>query len=131
MWAGRRSWFRDWLRAGLSGDRIPVVVRFSAYVQTGRGAHPATCTMGTGIFPGVNSGRGVLLTTHNHLVPLWTYSLYRASVPVQGCTLPFYPVQVTAKTLKMSHFEVSPLHTIITALQYKKIQFFSHLNLKH
>jgi hypothetical protein len=27
--------------------------RFSAHVQTGPGAHPASCTMGTGSFPGV------------------------------------------------------------------------------
>ena len=33
-------------------------------VQTGRGAHPASCKMGTGSFSGVKSGRGVLLTAH-------------------------------------------------------------------
>jgi len=66
--------------------------------------------MGTGIFfPGLKSGRGVTLTPHPLLVPwsrkgraipllpLWAvrpvqsygpYGLYRASVPVQGCTLP-------------------------------------------
>ena len=33
-------------------------------VQTRPGAHPASCTMGTGSFPGVKCGRGVLLTTH-------------------------------------------------------------------
>jgi hypothetical protein len=33
--------------------------RFPAPVQTGPGAHPASCTMGTGSFPGVNSGQGV------------------------------------------------------------------------
>jgi len=38
--------------------------RFSAPVQTDRGDHPATCTMGTGSFPGVKSGRGVTLTPH-------------------------------------------------------------------
>ena len=38
-------------------------------VQTGPGAHPAFCTMGTGSFPGVKCGRGVLLTTHPLLVP--------------------------------------------------------------
>jgi hypothetical protein len=27
--------------------------RFSAPIQTGPGAHPASCTMGTGSFPGV------------------------------------------------------------------------------
>ena len=37
-------------------------------VQTGPGAHPASCTMGTESFPGVKSGRGVLLTTHPLLV---------------------------------------------------------------
>ena len=42
--------------------------RFSA-VQTGPGAHPASCTMGTASFPGVKYGRGVLLTTHPLLVP--------------------------------------------------------------
>ena len=38
-------------------------------VQTGPGVHPASCTVGTGSFPGVNYGRGVLLTTHPLLVP--------------------------------------------------------------
>ena len=38
-------------------------------VQTGREAHPTSCTMGTGSFPGVKSGRGVLLTAHPLLAP--------------------------------------------------------------
>jgi len=42
---------------------------FSAPVQTGSGAHPASCRMGTGSFPGVKSGRGVTLTPHALLVP--------------------------------------------------------------
>jgi len=33
-------------------------------VQIGPRAHTASCKMGTGSFPGVNCGRGVLLTTH-------------------------------------------------------------------
>jgi hypothetical protein len=37
-------------------------------VQTGPGAHPASCTMGTGSFLGVESGRGVTLTPHPLLV---------------------------------------------------------------
>jgi hypothetical protein len=64
VWAG----YSDWLRAGRSGDPIPVEVRFSAPVQTGPGAHPASWTMRTGSFPGVKSGRGVTLTTHTLLV---------------------------------------------------------------
>ena len=38
-------------------------------VQTGPGAHPASCTMGSGFFPGVKSGRRALTTTHSILVP--------------------------------------------------------------
>jgi hypothetical protein len=55
-------------------------------------------TMGTGSFLGVKSGRGVTLTPHPLLVlwgielylysPYGPYGLYRASVPVQECTLP-------------------------------------------
>jgi hypothetical protein len=43
--------------------------RFFAPVQTGTGAYPASCTMGTGSFPRVKSGRGVTLTPHPLLVP--------------------------------------------------------------
>ena len=43
--------------------------RFSAPVETGPWAHPASCTMGTGSFLGVKSGRGVTLTPHPLLVP--------------------------------------------------------------
>jgi hypothetical protein len=49
--------------------KIPLGARFSASVQIGPGAHPASCTMGTGFFPGVESGRGVTLTPHPLLVP--------------------------------------------------------------
>jgi hypothetical protein len=52
---------------GLDGPGIESrwEARFSATVQTGPGAHPASCTMGTGSFPGVKrQGNGV-----NHLPP--------------------------------------------------------------
>ena len=45
------------LRAGWSGDRIPVL------------AHPSSSTMGTGSLPGVKCGRSVTLTPHPLLVP--------------------------------------------------------------
>jgi len=52
--------YSDLLRAGRSGDRIPVGAIFSAPVQTGSGAHPASYTMGTGSFPGLKPpGRDV------------------------------------------------------------------------
>jgi hypothetical protein len=45
------------LRTGRSGDQIPVWARFSAPVQTGPEAHPASYTMGTGSLPGVKRPR--------------------------------------------------------------------------
>jgi len=38
-------------------------------VQSGPGAHPTFCKMGTSSFLGVKCGRGVLLTTHPRLGP--------------------------------------------------------------
>jgi hypothetical protein len=79
-----------------TGIEFPVEARYYVPVQTGPGVHPASCTMGTGSFPGVKSGRGVTLTPHPLLVlighervelylysPYGPYGLYRASVPVQ------------------------------------------------
>ena len=63
---GQLSRYSDSLRAGRSGDRIPVVARFSAPVQTSPGAYPFSCTMGTGSFSGVKRpGRGA--NPHLHL----------------------------------------------------------------
>jgi hypothetical protein len=73
---GQRRRYSDLLLARSSGDRIPVRTRFSAPVQTGPGAHPASYTMGTGCFPGVKRpGRGV--DHPPHLAPRlkkeWSY----------------------------------------------------------
>ena len=83
------------LRAGRSGDRIPVGVRFSAPVQTGPGAQPASCTMGTGSFPGVKR-QGVSPNTHPPLAPrLKKEHSYTSTSPgpswcVQGWILPLH-----------------------------------------
>ena len=59
------------LRDGRSGDRIPVWARFSALIQTGPGAHPASCTMGTGSFPGKKRpGRDA---DPSHLLVAWSW----------------------------------------------------------
>ena len=51
---GRGSGFGVATRYGLDGPGIePGGARFSAPIQTGPGAHPASCTVGTGSFPGV------------------------------------------------------------------------------
>jgi hypothetical protein len=47
------------LRAGRSGDRIPVGAKYSAPIQTGPGVHPASCTVCTGSFP-VGGGKAVV-----------------------------------------------------------------------
>jgi len=57
------------LRDEESGDQIPVRARLSATLQTGLPAQPASHSIGTESFPGVNSGRVITLTTHSHLVP--------------------------------------------------------------
>ena len=94
------------LRAGRSGDRIPVGRDFPP-VQTGPGVHPASCTMGTGSFPRVKYGRGVLLTTHSLLVPRsWKSRAIPLTQPLghnracNGNTLPF-----TFITRKRGHLE--------------------------
>ena len=60
-------------------------------VQAGPGAHPASCTMGTGSFPGVKYGRGVTLTAHPLVVPrswksrgITLPNLWATSGPVTG-----------------------------------------------
>jgi hypothetical protein len=66
---------------------------FSAPVQTSPGAYPASCTIATGSFPGVKSGRGVMLTpsppSSTVVKKEWSYT----STPLMGrtaCTEPYY-----------------------------------------
>ena len=69
---------------------MPVGARFSSSVQTGPGAHPTSCTMDTGSFPGVKGGLGVTLTPHPLLVP---WSRQSTAIPL----LPLWtlrPVQI-------------------------------------
>jgi hypothetical protein len=81
-------------RYGLDGPvRIPLKARFSAPVQTGPGAHPASYTMGTGSFPGIKrQERGVnhpspSRTEVKETVEIYLYSLSGLSWSVIGRTL--------------------------------------------
>ena len=102
----------EWrLRAGRSGGRISVGERFSAPVQTGPVAHPASYTMGTGSFPGVKwPGCGVDHPTPSSAgvkerVELYLYSPSGPSWAVIGWTLPFTcrGVTSTARHAARSH----------------------------
>ena len=57
------------LRAGRSGDQIPVMARFSTPVQTGPVAHAASYTMGTGSLSQGSKWQGRGFTHHPHLAP--------------------------------------------------------------
>ena len=81
---GIRTYIQYWLRSGQTGDRTPAGPEFPP-VQTGPGAHPASCTMGTGSFPGVKHARGVLLTTHPLLVP-WSWKSRAIPLPTLWAT---------------------------------------------
>ena len=90
---GWHSRYSHSLQARWSGNHISVGPRFSAPVQTGPGAHPASYTMGTGSFAEVKQpGLG---TDHlpqssaevKERVELYLYSPSGPSWPVLGWTL--------------------------------------------
>jgi hypothetical protein len=103
MEPGLHTRYSDSLRAGLSGDRIPVGAKFSAPVQTGRGPRPPSYTVGTGSFPGVKRpDRGVdhsppSITEVKVRVELYLYFLTEPSWPVLVWTLPLFPFTQTLR----------------------------------
>jgi len=83
-----------------SGDRIQVVMRFFATVQTGPGAQPVSCTMSTGsLSPGVNDVvSGVVYPPpFSAKVKEWssTSTPPGTSWPVLGSILPFLLYRTT------------------------------------
>ena len=87
--SGELSRYSGSLRAGRSGDRIPVWARFSATVHTGHGAHSASYTMGTECFPGLK--RPGCDDHPPHLAPSLKKQFYSpsgSSWPVLGWPLP-------------------------------------------
>ena len=85
--------------------------RFSAPVQTGPGAHPASSTMGTGSFPGVKSSWVVTLIPHPLLLPLSRKSRAIPLLPLWAVR----PVQSLSACTKV-HFTFFYPHTLHTDL---------------
>ena len=96
--------------------------------------------MGTGSFPGIKSGRGVTLIPQpfyyrgQERVELYLYSpygpygLYRASVHVQGCTLPLSLQYLSRKfTFKVSQVTgvPRPIETVQRHSEIVDIQRFT------
>jgi len=113
-WAGYRSRYSDWLEG--PGIESRWGARFSAPLQTGPVAHPASCTMGTASFPGVRSGRGVTLTTHPLLVP-WSWK--STAIPL----LPLWavrPVQSLSACTRVHFTFIYSYATLRSTHQYKQ-----------
>ena len=111
---GQLSRYSDSLRAGRTGDRIPVRggARFSASVQTGPGAHPASCTMGTGSFPGVKRpGRGA-----DHPPPSKCRGHERVGLYLCSPSGPSWPV--IGRTLRLPFFNAVWVDKEISAESY-------------
>jgi hypothetical protein len=121
---GLCSQYSDWLRAGRSRDWFLVGARFSAPVQTGPGAHPASCTMGTRSFAGVKSGHSVTLTRHPLLVP---WSRKGTAIPV----LPLWAVQPVQSLSARKRVQFT-LHTFMHTCMYKHacVSTYIHTRMK-
>jgi len=82
---------------------------FSAPLQTGPAAHPASCTIGTGSFTGVKSGRGVTQTPHPLLVP-WSR---------KSRAIPLLPLETVRPVQSVS--ACTGVHFTCRMLNYKSI----------
>ena len=117
------------------------------------GAHPASCTMGTGSFPGVKSGRVVTLTPHRLLVlrswksrairllPLWAV---RPVQSLSACTRVHYTFTFTwsgnvlnrnivfarSSLLNMNSVTVPVLHgcNAESVIKFKRKAFYKRMN---
>jgi len=108
--------YNDSPRAGWSGDRIPMGARFSAPVQTGPGAHPDSCIMGTGSLPGVKRpGRGAdhppaSSADVKERAELYLYSTYGPSWSVIGWPLPLIMTSFLAQKMTSQNVTLRPHH---------------------
>ena len=104
--------------------------RFPAPVQTGPGAYPASCTMGTGSFPEVKSGQGVTLTAHPLLMQ-WSWKGRAILLLPLGAIRPVQSLSACTRvhftfTLPLHHPKILGLlmaHTYVCETSYPPLQF--------
>jgi len=123
-------------RYGLDGPGIEsrCEARFSAPVQTGPGAHPASYTMCTVSFPVVKRpGRSVdhpptSSAEVKERVELYLYSPSGPSWPIPGCPLPL-PLLLTFKCykslpyFKSNNFDITPAGQLCFFLRFTEFTF--------
>ena len=119
--------------------------RFSAPVQTGPEIQPASCTMGTGSFPGLKSGWGVTLTPNPLLVPwsrkcsaipllpLWDVRLVQSLSACTKVHFTFTLVGKVRKQVRSNHDFLDPslrLNSLMITGQRKENGSFNQVALK-
>ena len=120
---------------GLDGPGIESRgVGFSAPVQTGPEAHPASCTMGTGSFLGVRCSRGVTLTPQHppsaevkkfsRAIPLLSLRAFVAYERVKPTYLP--DIKKSGRNLKLLPSLGYPLELVKESYQLYRLRVLKH-----
>jgi len=104
-------------------------VRFFALVQTGLGAHPASCTMGTGSFPGVKSGLGVTLTPTPSSAVVKKEQSY-TSTPPMGCTACTEPQYLCKGALYLTFYKTRVHFTLYLLRDSSVLKIVSGISVK-
>jgi hypothetical protein len=103
--------------------------RFFAPVQTGPGAHPASCTMGTGSFREVKSGRDMTLTAHplfmpwsrkSRAVPLLPLWAVRPGQSLSACTMVHFTLPLPFTHLAFSTHALRTLSVRLRSVGYEE-----------
>ena len=112
--------------------------RFSAFIKTNPGAHPASCKMDDGSFPEVKGGRGVTLIPHPLLVswprksraipllPLWAV---RPVQSLSACTRAHFTFTFYLKGFTYRHDLTLSMQAyfLLSRLSDRELLFYSRI----